>query len=236
MADTFWRPISFDLFPAWSVGRKEAHGGKDWKKEAQERVESDIEAKGIVQRLSAPAAETEVESMRSSMLSLSTASSYTRDSSSTGLSPGILAASTPGGTILSINTPRTGCRAQVMAYVAVGNPRFRTASAWQKNIYMIFEVTDIADNCRLFYGEGPIQVSAAPSDWLARAVVRSLRLSQPRIETRSRDGSQPFENNLNMATGRSIPRIYVCGWYYATIAQGDWLCYTSPIKPQNAMQ
>lgn len=180
VADTFWRPISFDLFPAWPEGRKEAHGGKDWKKEAQERVRSDIEAKGIVQRLSAPAAETEVESMRSSLSSLSPASSYTRDSSSTGLSPAILAAFPPGGTILSTNTPRTGCRAQVMAYgKAVGNPRFRTASAWQKDINMVFEVTDTADNCRLFYGEGPIQVSAGQNVTLRLAGACRFEVSAP---------------------------------------------------------
>ena len=90
------------------------------------------------------------------------------------------AAAAAGASAASAAFLRIGCRSQIMTFgKALGEPRYRTTSAWQEGLSMVYEITDAMDNRRLFYGTGPIHVAVGQNVILRLAGPQRHEVSEP---------------------------------------------------------
>lgn len=74
---------------------------------------------------------------------------------------------------------RTSCRQHVCAYGRALQQVYRTSSAWHQGLTMIYEVHDLRDGRRLFFGTGPIHVAVGQSVILRLTGRQRTEVSEP---------------------------------------------------------
>lgn len=208
-SDAFWRPISIDLFPAlpgagvaWLGGggvEKGGGGGRwggggaagwvgfragalqggegmgvlpssQWLSQLEERTTS---SNGT--DYTSPLSPSSPASASSSFLSHAARAPA---AATTAAAAAAAAAASPSAA--STAFLRVDCRSQIMTFgKALGEPRYRTTSAWQEGLSMVYEITDAMDNRRLFYGTGPIHVAVGQNVILRLAGPQRHEVSEP---------------------------------------------------------